>query len=207
MMAIKLYSWPRSSGTRISWALEELGLAYEYVQIDAAKREHRAPEYLAINPHGKVPALADGELSFFESGAILLHLGDKYGIDKGLWPGGNAQPRADALSWTVWSMAELGPYMMQTMYHGMDTPFSYKPQDRSAAAAEYSFAQFDRCLDAIEARLETRDHLLGNFTLVDIAAASWLMIGTAFGVKLDTHPRLAAWFKGCAARPALKRAR
>src|SRR6185369_9757316 len=123
MMAIKLYSWPRSSGTRISWALEELALPYEYVQLDAAKREHRAPEYLAINPHGKVPALADGELSFFESGAILLHLGDKYGIDKGLWPGGNAQPRADALSWTVWSMAELGPYMMQTMYHGMDTPF------------------------------------------------------------------------------------
>ncbi len=206
-MAIKLYSWPRSSGTPVAWALEELGLAYEYVHLDAAKREHRAPAYLAINPHGKVPALLDGEQRFFESGAILLHLGDQYGIDKELWPRGNAQPRADALSWTVWSMTEFGAYMMQAMYHGMDTPFSYQPADRSRAAAEYSFAQFNRCLDAIEARLETRDHLLGDFTLVDIAAASRLMIGTAFGVKLDTHPRVAAWFKRCAARPALQRAR
>lgn len=206
-MAIKLYSWPRSSGTRVAWALEELGIAYEYVEIDAAKREHRAPGYLSINPHGKVPALLDGEQSFFESGAILLHLGDKYGSDKELWPGGTGQARADALSWTVWAMADLGPYLMQVLYHGMDTPVSYRPQDRSRAAAEYSLVQFNRCLDAIEARLQARDHLLGNFTLVDIAAASWLMIGTAFGVKLDTHPRLAAWFKRCAARPALQRAR
>lgn len=206
-MAIKLYSWPRSSGTRIAWALEELGLAYEYVQVNAATLEHRAAAYLAINPHGKVPALQDGEQSFSESGAILLHLGDKYGIDKELWPGGNDQRRADALSWTVWSMADFGPYLMQVLYHGTDTPFSYKPQDRSRAAAEYSLAQFNRCLDAIEARLQARDHLLGNFTLVDIAAASWLMIGTAFGIKLDTHPRVAAWFKRCSERPALKRAR
>ena len=206
-MAVTLYSWPRSSGTRIAWALEELGLAYEYVQIDAARREHLAPGYLSINPQGKVPALLDGEQRFFESGAILLHLGDKYGIDRQLWPGGTGQARADALSWTVWSMADFGPYMMQVLYHGMDTPVSYRPQDRSRAAAEYSLAQFNRGLDAIEARLQSREHLLGDFTLVDIAAASWLVIGTAFGIKLDAHPRLAAWFKVCAARPALRRAR
>ena len=206
-MAVTLYSWPRSSGTRVAWALEELGLAYEYVKIDATRREHLAPGYLSINPQGKVPALLDGEQSFFESGAILLHLGDKYGIDRQLWPGGTGQERADALSWTVWSMADFGPYMMQVLYHGMDTPVSYRPQDRSRAAAEYSLAQFNRGLDAIEARLKSRAHLLGDFTLVDIAAASWLAIGTAFGIKLDAHPRLAAWFKDCAARPAFQRAR
>ena len=207
MMAIKLYSWPRSSGTRIAWALEELGLAYEYVRLDAAKGEHRAPDYLAINPYGKVPALVDGEQTFFESGAILLHLGDKYGIDKRLWPGGTGQMRADALSWTVWSMAEFGPTLMQVLYHGLDTPVSYKPQDRSRAAAEYSLSQFNRGLDAMEKRLETREHLLGDFTLVDIAAASWLRIGTAFGIQLATHPRVAGWLGRCAARPALQRAR
>ena len=207
-MPVKLYSWPRSSGTRVAWALEELGIEYEYVEIDAAKREHREALFLSINPQGKVPALVDGEQSFFESGAILLHLGDKYGIDKQLWPGDSGQARADALSWTVWSMAELGPYMMQVLYHGMDTPVSYRPEDRSKAAAEYSLAQLNRCLDSLEARLQTRDHMLGsNFSFADIAAASWLMIGTAFGLNLDTHPRVAAWVKRCAARPALKRAK
>lgn len=76
-MAIKLYSWPQSSGTRVAWALEELGIPYEYVQLDAKKQEHRSAKYLAVNPHGKVPGLVDGDQSFFESGAILLHLYNK----------------------------------------------------------------------------------------------------------------------------------
>jgi glutathione S-transferase len=207
MMAIQLYSWPRSSGTRVSWALEELGVAYEYVELDASKLEHRTPAYLAIHPQGKVPALVDGEQRFFESGAILLHLGDKYGIDKQLWPSGTGQARADALSWTVWSLVDLGPFMMQVLYHGLDTPVSYAPQDRSKAAAAYSLSQLNRGLDALQARLETREHLLGNFTLADIAAASGLLFGTTFGIKLDAHPRVADWLQRCAARPALKRAR
>lgn len=206
-MAIKLYSWPRSSGTRVSWALEELGVAYEYIELDAAKLEHQSASYLAIHPQGKVPALVDGEQTFFESGAILLHLGDKYGIDKQLWPSGTGQARADALSWTIWSMVELGPYMLQVLYHGLDTPVSYKPQDRSQAAADFSLSQLNRCLAAMQARLETRDHLLGSFTLADIAAASWLQFGTGFGIKLDEVPRVAQWFQRCSARPALKRAR
>jgi glutathione S-transferase len=207
MMAIKLYSWPRSSGTRVAWALEELGLAYDYVEIDGAKGEHRAAPFLALSPQGKVPALVDGEQSFFESGAILLHLGTKYGVDKQLWPPGGGQPRADAVSWTVWSMAELGPSMMQFLYHGMETPMSYKASDRSGAAAEYSLSQFKRGLDAIESRLQAREHLLGGFTLVDIAASGWLMFGAAFGIELGAHPRTAGWVERCKARPARKRAR
>ncbi len=149
----------------------------------------------------------DGEQSFFESGAILLHLGARYGVDQQLWPAGGGQPRADAMSWTVWCMAELGPSMMQYLYHGMDTPVSYKPQDRSRAAAEYSLSQFKRGLDAIESRLQTREHLLGAFTLVDIAASSWLMFGATFGIDLGAHPGTAAWVERCKDRPARKRAR
>ena len=85
-MALELHSWPRSSGTRIAWALEELDLPYKYIEVDQKKQEHRSPAYLALNPHGKVPTLVDGEQVFFESAAILLHLGDKYGATKGLWP-------------------------------------------------------------------------------------------------------------------------
>ena len=206
-MTISLHSWPRSSGTRIAWALEELGLPYEYVELDAKKQENRSPKYLAINPHGKVPALVDGEQSFFESGAILLHLGTKYGVEKKMWPAGGGQARADAVSWTVWAMTELGPYMMQYLYHGLDTPVSYKAEDRSKASADYSLSQFNRCLDAIEARLEGREYLLGAFSLVDVAASSWLALGTMFGLKLERHPRVAAWCRRCTERPAFKRAR
>jgi len=205
-MSIKLYAWPRSSGTRVSWALEELGLPYEYVALDPKKQEHRAPGYLAVNPHGKVPAMQDGKQAFFESGAILLHLGTKYGVEKNLFPPDGGQLRADALSWIVWAMAELGPYMMQYLYHGLDTPVSFKKEDRSKAAGDYSLMQFNRLLDALEARLGNQDYLLGSFTLVDIASASWLAMGTMFGLKLERHPRVAAWCGRCAERPAFKRA-
>jgi glutathione S-transferase len=206
-MTIKLYSWPQSSGTRIAWALEELGLPFEYVQLDREKQEHRAPAYLAVNPHGKVPALVDGDLKFFESAAILLYLGNRYGAAKNLWPAPHSEAHADAVSWTVWASTELGNYMMQYLYHGMDTPMSYRPADRSKAAAEYNRSQLDRLLDALEARLDGRDYLLGSFSLVDVAAASWLLFGTMFGLPLERHARVAAWCKRCAERPAFKRAR
>lgn len=206
-MAIKLYSWPRSSGTRVAWALEELGVSYEYVELDAKKHEHQARPYLAINPHGKVPGLVDGGLTFFESAAILLYLGDKYGIEKQLWPAGAGQARADAICWTVWATAELGSYMMQYLYHGLDTPFSYEPKDRSKACAEYNRSQFIRALDTLQSRLENRTHLLGAFSLVDVPAASSLLMGTSFGITLDDHPLVAGWLKRCEERPARRRAR
>jgi glutathione S-transferase len=207
-MALQLHSWPRSSGTRISWALEELGIPYEYVQVDREKQEHRSPPYLAVNPHGKVPALTDGEQAYFESAAILLHLGYRYGTAKQLWPKANDPSQAEALCWTVWATTELGNYMMQYLYHGLDSPVSYKPEDRSKACADYNHSQLVRCLDALEARLATRPHLLGeDFSLVDLAAASWLLLGTMLGLGLDSHARVAAWTRRCAERPAFKRAR
>ncbi len=204
---IKLYSWPQSSGTRIAWALEELGLPYEYMALDAKKGEHRSAEYLKLNPQGKVPALVDDDELLFESGAILLHLGNRYGVEKNLWPAAKGQARADAVCWTVWAMTELGPYMLQYLYHGLDTPISFKPADRSKAAAEYSHSQLDRLLAALEARLDGREYVLGGFSLADVAAASWLALGTAFGVSLERYPRVAAWLKRCLDRPAFKRAR
>lgn len=171
------------------------------------KQEHRSPTYLALNPHGKVPALVDGSQSFFESGAILLHLGNKYGVERNLWPAGGGQARADAISWTVWAAAELGPYMMQYLYHGIDSPVSYKKEDRSKAAAEYNLLRFNRQLDVLEARFGSREYLLGAFSLVDVAAASWLALGFLLGLKLDRHPLVAGWCKRCAERSAIKRAR
>jgi glutathione S-transferase len=207
-MAIVLYAWPRSSGTRVSWALEELGLPYEYVTLDAKGGEHRAPAHLARHPAGKVPALTDGDQTWFESGAILLHLGETYGVESGLWPGAGSAARAQAVSWTVWAVADLGNYLMQYLYHGLDTPFSYKPEDRSRATAEYNRAQLERCLDALQTRLEGRTHLMGEgFTLVDVACASWLALGKNLGATLGERAALAAWLGRCTARAAFARAR
>lgn len=206
-MALELYSWPRSSGTRISWALEELNVPYKYTEVDQKSQEHRSPAYLALNPHGKVPTLVDDGQTFFESGAILLHLGDKYGATKGLWPAAGDPVHAEALCWTVWAMTELGSYMMQYLYHGLDTPFSYKPEDRSKVCAEYNRSQFIRCLNALEARLADRQHMLREFSLVDVAPASWLALGTMCGLALGAHPQVAAWVLRCTERAAFKRAR
>ena len=206
-MAIELHSWPRSSGTRVSWALEELGLTYDYVTVDAEKDEHRSARHLALHPQGRIPALVDGGRNFFESGAMLLHLGDTYGVERGLWPDGASRDHAAALSWTVWASVELGGHMMQYLYHGLDTPVSYDVKDRSRAHGDYSLSQLVRCLNALETRLEGRDHMLDGFTLVDIACVSGLLFGTRMGLALDEYPRVAAWAKRCAGRPALQRAR
>lgn len=206
-VSIQLYSWPGSSGTRISWALEELGLPYDYIELDRKTLEHRTPQYLAIHPQGKVPGLVDGERRFFESGAILLYLGERYGVERKLWPAGGGQAHADALCWTVWAVADFGNYLMQYAYHGLDSPVSYKPEDRSRACAEYNHAQFVRGLDALQARLQDRDHLLGAFSLVDVAVASWLQVGRRLGIGIDGHARVADWLGRCSERPACRRAR
>jgi glutathione S-transferase len=201
---IRLYGWPRSSAAPVHWALEELGLPYEYVVLDRKKGEHRSPEYLAINPNGKVPGLVDGGQPLFESSAIIIHLGERYGRERGLWPTDEAG-RAEALCWTVWGRAELNLYMMQYAYHGLDTPVSYRPEDRSKATAEFNGAQFRWLLDVLERRLAGRDYLLGSFTLADIPAAGTLAFGTALGVSVDGHPAVRDWLDRCRARPALAR--
>jgi glutathione S-transferase len=206
-MAIQLHSWPRSSGTRVSWALEELGLPYDYVEVDASNGEQNSVHHRARHPLGKVPALVDGERTFFESAAILLHLGNTYGASRHLWPEAGGREYAEALSWTVCGSVEIFGHMMQFLYHGLDTPASYDAKDRSQAAADYSLSQLNRCLAALETRLDKREHMLGNFTLVDIACASGLLFGTRMGLSLGDYPHVTAWTNRCAARPALQRAR
>ena len=205
-MAIKLYTWPKSSGSKVQWALEELGVPYELVTLDEAKREQKTPEYLAINPNGKVPGLVDDGLSYFESLAILLHLGEKYGVERALWPW-SGQERADALCFAVWAQAEVNFYMMQYIYHGLDSPVSYKPEQRSQATAEWNKYNFDAQLDMLEKRLEGREWVLGSaFSIADIAAGDVLGTGRRLGADFGARPRLKAWLDRCAARPARTKA-
>ncbi|HEY7373368.1 MAG TPA: glutathione S-transferase family protein [Polyangia bacterium] len=204
-MSIRLYGWPDSTAARVHWALEELGVSYEYVELDRKRGDNRAPAYLAVNPTGKVPGLVDGGQAYFESAAILLHLGDTYGRERGLWPAPGAA-RAEALCWTVWATTELHAYMMQWLYHGKDTVVSYAPADRSKATADYNHGQYLRMLDALEARLAGRDYILGaTFSLADVPAASSLLTGIALGGGVEGRKQIEAWLARCRARPALAR--
>src|SRR3954469_1082346 len=206
-MSIRLYGWPHSTAARVHWALEELGVSYEYVALDRKKGENRAPAYLAINPTGKVPGLVDGGQALFESVAMIVHLGESYGGARGLWPAvGAGGARTEALCWTVWGTTELHAYMMQWLYHGLDTPVSYAPADRSKAAADYNHGQYLRLLDALEARLAGRDYLMGaTFSLADIPAASSLLSGVALGGSVEGRKNIEAWLDRCRARPAYAR--
>jgi glutathione S-transferase len=205
-MSLRLYGWPKSTASRTRWALEELGVAYEYVQLDPRKRENRTPEYLAISPAGKVPGLVDGEQAYFESTAIILHLGEAYGRERGLWPAAGTA-REEALSWTVWAATELHAYQMQWLYHGMDTIVSYAPADRSKAAADYNRGQHLRNLDALDARLAGRDYILGAaFSLADVPSAASLLVGLEIGASAEGRKNVEAWLARCRARPALARA-
>jgi len=206
-MSIELYSWPKSSGTRVSWALEELGVSYNYHELDPQKQEYQSPEYLAVNPHGKVPALIDDKQFLFESAAILLHLGDKYGIEANLWPATRDPKHIDALCWTIWSTTELRANMMQYVYHGMSTPVSFAPEQRSKAAAEYYYAQLKQNLDALETRLQNNEYILGDFSLVDVATAMIVLMGSSMGLPLDEFPRIVNWCQRCRERPAFSKAR
>jgi glutathione S-transferase len=203
-MAIRLYSWPASSGSRVQWALEELGVTYEYVELDRAKGEHKAPAYLALNPNGKVPALIDDGVSYFESLAIVVHLGERYGIERGMWPAGG-QERADALGWCVWTMTELYVYMRDHIYHGRTTPMSYKPEQQSKAAGEFDLSVTNKNLAMLDARLADREYVLGSFTLVDVMVGSVIRFGARMGISLADAPRVQAYLERLEKRPAVAR--
>lgn len=205
-MAIKLYSWPMSSGARTQWALEELGIPYDYVQLDRSKGEHKTPEYLAINPNGKVPALVDDGVAYFESLAIAVHLGERYGVERGLWPSA-PRDRADALSWSAWAVTELLYNVREYIYHGLASPISYKPEDQSKAAAEFNLGATKRHYQMIEHRLADREYLCGAFSLVDTLVGTTLRFGARMGVKVDGAPRVDDYVARLSQRPALARVR
>jgi glutathione S-transferase len=197
---IKLYGIPMSRALRSLWALEEIGVEYEHVPVNFLT-DAKKPEYLKINPNGRIPALVDGGLTLFESMAINLYLAKKY--DGGLQPK-SLEDEARAVQWSFWGMSEIEPHLLKVLMHRV-----LLPQDqRSASEAEAGVTALQAPLRVLEGALASRSHLLGeSFTIADLNVASVLSWASLVGLDLSSFPRVKAWFGACLSRPAFARAR
>ena len=206
---IQLYSLPTPNGVKVSIALEELGLEYEPHFVDIGKNEQGTPEFLSLNPNGKIPAILDPNgpggkpLGLFESGAILLYLAEKTGELLPKDPGA----RYETIEWVFFQMAFIGPMFGQLGYF-------YKFAGREIAdkrPLERYRAETMRLLAVVEARLEGRPWIMGGeYTIADISILGWVRnlidyYGAREIVSFDELERVPAWLDRCLARPAVQR--
>ncbi|MEI6858494.1 MAG: glutathione S-transferase family protein [Shewanella sp.] len=197
---IKLYGVPRSRSLRVSWTLEELGLDWQYQYINFAKGDSRSPDFLAVNPCGKVPTLVDGELVVTESAAIALHLAEKYG-DRKLLPQLGSDASALHHKWVSFIITELEQPLWTIGKHKFALPEEIR-QESMFAVAKW---EFDKAATLAENWLPQSDFLLGDeLSVADILLAHTLLWATRF--EQDIPTKLAAYRDRVTARPAMAKA-
>jgi len=206
---LQLYSLPTPNGVKVSIMLEEIGLPYEPHLIDITKNETWGPEYLSLNPNGKIPAIIDPDgpggqpLGLFESGAILIYLAEKTGK---LLPADPAA-RYQTIQWVMWQMGGLGPMFGQLGFFHRFAGKDYedkRPRDRYVAESK-------RLLGVLETRLEGRDWTMGDeYTIADISILGWVrnLVGFYEAGEIVDYASLKnvpAWLERGLARPAVQR--
>jgi glutathione S-transferase len=202
-MAMQFYYTPMSSATRVHWALEELGLEYEKHKLDLAAGDQKKPEYLALNPNGKIPLLVIDGVPIFESTAILIYLAERYGVEKGLFPDVGLA-RAEALKWIIWGAVTLGDALSRII---RNTTERFPAEQRSAAAGEAAKKELGEMWGIVDRALEGKEYLVeGKFTFADLALGAYVMISGRFGVDFAPYKNVQAWSGRCMARPAMGRA-
>jgi len=195
---IKLYGISASRTLRPLWLLEEIGMKYEQIPVDFRKGENREPEFLKINPNGKLPALIDGDLALFESMAINLYLARKYGGS--LYPTNEADI-ARAEMWSFWVMSEVEYDLLNVLFNRRLLPEAERDAERADRAAQRLETPFTVLDDA----LKENDYLLGDaFTVADLNVAAVFSWCRPARVKLNEWPTLKDWLMRCIGRPAFK---
>jgi len=200
---IDLYYWTTPNGHKITLFLEETGLPYRIIPVNISKGDQFKPEFLAIAPNNRIPAIVDhapadgGEpISLFESGAILLYLADK----TGRFIGQDLRTRNDTLQWLFWQMGGLGPMA------GQNHHFSQYAPEKLPYAIERYVNETNRLYGVMNKRLANREFLAGEYSIADMAAYPWVVPHKRQGQDLDQFPHLKRWFEAIAARPATVRA-
>lgn len=199
-MSMTLYAAPMSSATPVVNFLKELQVPCEIIMLDLAKGDQKQPEYLALNPNGKVPTLVVEGTPLFEALAIMQYLGDRFGVERGLWPAFGTSERLEALAWTTWAYVTAGA-TIQRLNHAQSKEVA--PELHHPGQAEAAQAQLQELLAILDARLERHPYLLGEaFSLVDVVVGSMMTYATYCGVPTNAHPRVEAWLARFHARPA-----
>jgi GST-like protein len=198
---IELYTWTTPNGYKASIALEELGLPYEVHPVRIGAGDQFKPEFLAISPNNKIPAIVDTQgpegrpLAVFESGAILIYLAEKAGrlIPK------SPEGRMVAIEWLMFQMASIGPMLGQAGHFR-----SYAPEKLPYAIDRYT-NEARRLYGVLDRRLGAVEYLAGEYSIVDIATYPWLRFPDRHGVEIGEYPNVARWRDAIAARPAVAR--
>lgn len=205
---LQYYGLPTPNGMKVTIMLEETGLPYEAHAVNFGSDEQKTPEFLSVSPNGKIPAILDPDgpggkpLALFESGAILLYLAEKTGQ---LMPADPAA-RWEVVSWLMWQMGGLGPMFGQVGFFNKFAGKDFedkRPRDRYVGEAK-------RLLGVLDARLEGREWICGDYSIADIASLGWVNTLVNFYeagelVGIDDFRNVRAWSERGLARPAVQR--
>lgn len=203
---LQLYSFPTPNGVKASIMLEETGLPYEAHKVTLSDADVKSPEFLSLNPNNKIPAIIDpdgpeGPIGLFESGAILIYLGDK----TGQLIGSNAQERAKIIQWLMFQMGGLGPMLGQLGFFIKFAGSEWedkRPQERYLNEAK-------RLLSVLNLELAGKDWVAGDYSIADIAIAPWLgaleFYGAQDAVGWSDHGNLVDYVERFRARPAVQK--
>ncbi len=197
---LKFYYSGAPNPMKVALFLEEAGLEFEAMPVDTRKGDQHKPDYLAINPNAKVPAIVDGDVTVFDSGAILLYLGEKTGK---FMPANTPKAKGELYSWLMFVASGIGPYAGQSVHFR-----NYAPEKNEYAINRYMF-EAQRHFGIVDARLATRKYMLGDtYTIVDMALWGWArLIPTVLGEGgWAKFPNLKRLVDEINARPAAARA-
>jgi GST-like protein len=197
---IDLYFWPTGNGKKITIMLEEIGFPYRIIPVNINKGDQHTPEFEAINPNNKMPAIVDhdavgGRLVIFESGAILQYLAEKSGK---LLPA-DVQGKYRVLKWLYWQIGGLGPMAGQAHHF-----LKYSPQKIEYAMHRFR-SEVARLYKVMDKQLSRTEYLAGEYSIADIAAWPWVVRHDWQGQDLDDFPSVKRWFQAIGARPAVIR--
>jgi GST-like protein len=202
-MSLTLYAAPMSSATPVLCALAELDIPCEIVMLDLKAGDQKKPDYLALNPNGTVPTLVVDGTPLFEALAIMQWLGDRYGVERDLWPAADAPERLTALSWTTWGYVTYGALIQVLNFAQspmVDTALHHPP------LAAHALQDLDALLARLDARLAEHPYLLGeDYSLADMILAGVVTYSTYCGVSVDEHARIKDWLQRFYARPAYRK--
>ena len=205
---IELHYWPTPNGWKVSIALEEMGLPYTLFPVNIGKGDQFRPEFLAIAPNNRMPAIVDPEgpdgapISVFESGAILQYLARK----TGRFYGADERERVAVEEWLFWQVGGVGPMAGQAHHFLKYAPAMEPPQDLPYAKDRYR-NEVNRLYGVLDRRLSDREYVAGNYSIADMAIWPWASLWEGQEQDISRFPHMAAWLDRIAARPAVQAGR